>query len=225
MSYFQKIFAITYKDVIFEFRSRESVSSMLMFSLLVVIIFSFTFDPGSTYVFEAAPGIIWVAITFSGIIGLNRSFFYEVDKGSMHGMLLTPVDRGVIYFGKVLSNLIFMLIVEIFTLPLFMILFNLDLYSHLAELVSVTLLATIGFAAVGTLFSAMAVNTKTRDVMLPILLFPVFVPVILAAVNATGSILAGESWATIGDWLKLLAVFDVIFLALCYLLFEYVVEE
>ncbi|MCA9743065.1 MAG: heme exporter protein CcmB [Deferribacteres bacterium] len=225
MSYFQKIFAITYKDVIFEFRSRESVSSMLMFSLLVVVIFSFTFDPGSTYVFEAAPGIIWVAITFSGIIGLNRSFFYEVDKGSMHGMLLTPVDRGVIYFGKVLSNLIFMLIVEIFTLPLFMILFNLDLYSHLAELVSVTLLATIGFAAVGTLFSAMAVNTKTRDVMLPILLFPVFVPVILAAVNATGSILAGESWATIGDWLKLLAVFDVIFLALCYLLFEYVVEE
>ena len=184
MSYFQKIFAITYKDVVFELRSRESVSSMLMFSLLVVVIFSFTFDPGSAYVLEAAPGIIWVAITFSGIIGLNRSFFYEVDKGSMHGMLLTPVDRGVIYFGKVLSNLIFMIIVEIFTLPLFAVLFNLSLFGSLAELVAVTFLATVGFAAVGTLFSAMAVNTKTRDVMLPILLFPVFVPVILAAVNA-----------------------------------------
>ena len=225
MSYFQKIFAITYKDVVFELRSRESVSSMLMFSLLVVVIFSFTFDPGSAYVLEAAPGIIWVAITFSGIIGLNRSFFYEVDKGSMHGMLLTPVDRGVIYFGKVLSNLIFMIIVEIFTLPLFAVLFNLSLFGSLAELVAVTFLATVGFAAVGTLFSAMAVNTKTRDVMLPILLFPVFVPVILAAVNATSSILRQQSWDAIADWLKLLGVFDVIFMALCYLLFEYVVEE
>lgn len=225
MSYLQKILAITYKDILFEFRSRESVSSMLMFSLLVVVIFSFTFDPGSAFVLEAAPGIIWVAITFSGIIGLNRSFFYEVEKGSLHGILLTPVDRGVIYFGKVLSNLVFMAIVEIFTLPLFAILFNLSLLGNITQLITVTFLATVGFAAVGTLFSAISVNTKTRDVMLPILLFPVFVPVILAAVNSTASILRQQGWAEIADWLKILVAFDVIFLSLCFLLFEYVVEE
>lgn len=225
MSYLGKILAITYKDVLFELRSREAILSMLMFSLLVVVIFSFTFDPGSTFVFEASPGIIWVAIIFSGVIGLNRSFFYEVDKGSLHGILLAPVDRGVLYFGKVLSNFLFMSFVEIFTLPLFAILFRLDLLPGLVPLATIIVMATLGFAAIGTLFSAMSVNTKTRDVMLPILLFPVFVPVILAAVNATGSVLRQEGWAAIGDWLKLLLAFDVIFLALSYLLFDYVVEE
>lgn len=225
MNYLSKIAALAYKDLLSEFRSRESISSMLMFSVLVVVIFSFTFDPGSTFATAAAPGIIWVAIMFSGVIGLNRSFIYEVDKGCLHGLLLTPVDRGAIYFGKMLSNIIFMIVVECLTVPLFVILFNLSIASVIWEFATVAALATLGFSAVGTLFSAMAVNTRTRDVMLPILLFPVFIPVLLAAVNATGSILKQESWSSIGDWLKILTAFDVIFIALSFLLFEFVVEE
>lgn len=225
MNYFRKVLAITQKDVLSEIRSRESISSMLMFSLLVVVVFSFTFDPGSSYVDEAAPGIIWVAFIFSGIIGLNRSFVYEVDKGCLHGLLLTPADRGIIYFGKVLSNFIFMSVVEALTVPLFIVLYNLDLVPNLLQFITVTVLTTIGFTAVGTLFSAMAVNARTRDVMLPILLFPVFVPVLLAAIRSTANILEAAGWDAIVDWMKILVAFDLIFLALCFLLFEYVVEE
>jgi len=225
MSYFGKVFAIAYKDLLYEYRSRETISTMLIFAFLVVVIFNFTFDPGSTFAREAAPGIIWVAFTFSGILGLNRSFIYEVDKGCIHGLLLTPVDRGAIYLGKMIGNIIFMAVVELLTLPLFAVLFNLDFVAVLPQLLLVVSLATLGFAAVGTLFSAIAVNTKTREIMLPILLFPVAVPVILAAVNATGSILDSTGWEQIIDWIKILIAFDVMFIAVCYVLFEYVVEE
>lgn len=225
MKYLQAVLAITYKDLISEFRSRESLSSMLMFSILVVIIFSFSFDPGSGYATEAAPGILWVSIAFAGIIGLNRSFVYEADKGCLHGLLLTPIDRSVIYFGKMLSNIIFLFIVEIFTLPVFLLFFNLEIQNAVLPLLSVLFTASLGFSAVGTLLSAMAVNTKTRDVMLPILLFPVFIPILLAAVNATRSIFLGDGWDGISTWLNIIISFDVIFLALCYILFEYVIDE
>ena len=225
MSYFGIVFAIAYKDLLYEYRSRETISTMLIFAFLVVVIFNFTFDPGSKYALEAAPGIIWVAFTFSGVLGLNRSFIYEVEKGCIHGLLLTPVDRGAIYLGKMIGNVIFMTVVELLTLPLFAVLFNLNFFGVLPELLLVVGLATLGFAAVGTLFSAIAVNTKTREIMLPILLFPVVIPVILAAVNATGSILDMQGWEKISDWVKILAAFDVMFVALCYVLFEYVVEE
>ncbi len=225
MSYLSKVLAIAYKDLLYEYRSRETVTTMLIFSFLVVVIFNFTFDPGSAYALEAAPGIIWVAFTFSGVLGLNRSFIYEVDKGCFHGLLLSPVDRGAIYLGKMIGNIIFMTIVEILTLPLFVILFNLNFTAILLQLLVVILLATLGFAAVGTLFSAIAVNTKAREIMLPILLFPVVVPVILSAVNATSSILDGQGWDQIDAWLRILGAFDLMFIAICYATFEYVVEE
>ena len=225
MNYFSKVIAIAYKDLLYEYRSRETITTMLIFSFLVVVIFNFTFDPGSTYAIEAAPGIIWVAFTFSGVLGLNRAFIYEVDKGSFHGLLLSPIDRGAIYLGKMIGNIIFMFIVEILTLPLFFILFNLDFSAILLKLFLIILLATFGFAAVGTLFSAIAVNTKAREIMLPILLFPVVVPVILSAVNATSGILNGAGWDKIAAWLKILAAFDLMFIAICFATFEYVVEE
>lgn len=198
---------------------------MLIFCLLVVVIFSFTFDPGSEYAKEAAPGILWVAFTFSGMLGLNRTFSHEVDTGSIHGILLAPLDRGAIYLGKTIGSFIFMFIVELFTLPVFIVLFDLNLESHLLQLVTVIFLATIGFVAVGTLFSAMTVHTKTRELMLPILLFPVMIPVILAAVNATGNILNLEEWSKISGWLRILVAFDVAFIVLSYLTFDFVVEE
>jgi heme exporter protein B len=124
-----------------------------------------------------------------------------------------------------IGNIIFMAVVELLTLPLFAVLFNLNFLGVLPQLLLVVSLATLGFAAVGTLFSAIAVNTKTREIMLPILLFPVVIPVILAAVNATATILDLQGWEKIVDWIKILAAFDVMFIALCYILFEYVVEE
>ncbi len=225
MNYLGKILAIAYKDLLHEYRSRETITTMMIFSFLVVVIFNFTFDPGSSYALEAAPGIIWVAFTFSGMLGLNRSFIYEIDKGCFHGLLLSPVDRGAIYLGKMIGNLIFMTIVELLTLPLFIILFNLQFSEYLLQLLLIIFLATIGFAAVGTLFSAIAVNTKAREIMLPILLFPVVVPVILSAVNATGSLLRSDDWSQVFAWIRILLAFDVIFVAICYATFEYVVEE
>ena len=225
MSYFKKVIAIAYKDLLYEYRSRETVTTMLIFSFLVVVIFNFTFDPGSTYAIEAAPGIIWVAFTFSGVLGLNRSFIYEVDRGSLHGLLLSPIDRGAIYLGKMFGNIIFMSIMEVLTLPLFVVLFNLDFSILWLKLLVVIVFATLGFAAVGTLFSAIAVNTRAREILLPILLFPVVVPVILSAVNATRSILDNQGWAPVLAWLRILIAFDVIFISICYAVFEYVVEE
>ena len=169
------------------------------------------------------PGILWVAITFAGTLGLNRSFVIEQDKGSLAGLLLAPVDRSAIYFGKMFGNLLFMLVMELMLLPLVTILFNQPLlrWQH----VLVLLLGTYGFAAVGTVFSAMAVNTRAREVLLPILLFPVVVPVLLAGVKMTGALLDGETLADVSNWLRLILIYDIGFTVVAFLTFGYVVEE
>ncbi|MCA9733879.1 heme exporter protein CcmB [candidate division KSB1 bacterium] len=221
----QQIAAIAWKDLLSEFRSRDTVFSMLVFCLLVVVIFSFTFDPGSTYAKEAAPGILWVAFTFSGMLGLNRTFSHEVETGSIHGVLLAPLDHGAIYLGKLIGSFVFMFFVEMITLPVIIVFFDLNLENHYLQLFTIILLATIGFVAVGTLFSAMTVHTKTRELMLPILLFPVMIPVILSAVNATSAILNLEEWENILGWIRILIAFDIVFVTISYLTFSYVVEE
>ncbi len=219
------ILTIAWKDIISEFRSRETISSMLIFCLIVVIIFNFMFEPGSTSVLEMIPGILWVAITFAGILGLNRSFIYEVDQGCLLGLLLCPVDHIVVYLGKMLGNFFFMLIMEIIIIPLMIILFNLNIASILLPLALIVFLGTLGFAAVGTLLSAISVNTRAREIMLPVLLFPVSIPIILSAVKATGSLIQTGSLDGALSWLKILVAFDIIFLVLSSLLFEYVVED
>lgn len=225
MNDLRKLVALIWKDLLAEFRTRELLSSMLLFALLVVVVFNFAFAPGSRSTMEAAPGILWVAFTFAGVLGLHRAFAHEVENGCLHGLMLAPVDRGLIFLGKMTGNVIFILLVEIITLPLFAVLFNISVISGLDRLAVIFLLATIGFAAVGTLFSAIAINTRTREIMLPILLFPVEVPVILAAVNATAAVISGKDWAGIAGWLKILLAFDLLFVMVCYVTFEYVLEE
>ena len=190
MAYLRKVFAVVAKDVAAELRTREMLSSMFVFSLLVILIFNFAFDLRAENQKTLAPGVLWVAIAFAGMLGLSRSFIIEKDRGSMEGLLLTPVDRSAIYLGKMLGNLLFIGIVEIIILPIFIVLFNLSA-AHLPLLVGVMILGTIGFAGVGTLFSAMAVHTRAREVLLPILLFPVVIPVMLASVKLTAAILDG----------------------------------
>ncbi|MDW7681179.1 MAG: heme exporter protein CcmB [bacterium] len=219
------ILTIAWKDVLSEFRSRETLSAMLIFCLIVVVIFNFVFEPGSEIVREMIGGILWVAITFAGILGLNRSFIYEVDQGCLLGLLLCPVDPHVIYYGKMLGNLLFMLILEIIILPLMVVFFNLNIFHILLPLWVILFLGTLGFSAVGTLLSAISVNTRAREILLPVLLFPIAIPILLAAVKSTSQLINSGQFTETLAWIKILVGFDIIFLVLSGLLFEYVVED
>lgn len=222
-SYLDKALAIVGKDVASELRTREVLSSMFVFALLVMVVFNFAFELKVENTEAVAPGVLWVAIAFAGMLGLNRSFITEKDRGCMEGLLLCPVDRSAIYLGKMAGNLLFMAAVEAIILPIFAAFFNLSVLSP--KLLLIVLLGTLGFAAVGTLFSAVAIHTKTREVMLPILLLPVAVPVLVAAVKATGDVLAKTPPPAEGPWLGVLVAFDVIFLTTALLTFEYVFQE
>jgi heme exporter protein B len=215
--------AIVHKDIIAELRTKEMFSSMFVFALLVIVIFNFAFELRVANVKQVAPGVLWVTFTFAGMLGLNRSFILEKDKGCLEGLLLAPVDRSAIYFGKMLGNLIFMSVVEAIVLPIFWVLFNPPLFSP--ALILILFLGTLGFAGVGTLFSAIAVHTRAREVMLPILLFPIVVPLMIAAVKITGGLLDGQPLSEMRNWLNLLVGFDIIFLTVSYMTFDYVVEE
>lgn len=215
--------AIAWKDLAAELRSRELLSAMLVFALLVILIFNFALELDVKTRATITSGVLWVTFAFAGTLGLNRSMAVEKDRGCLDGLLLAPVDRSAIYFGKVISNLAFMLIVEAIVLPVYSILYNTNLIN--AGLVGVILLGSIGYVAVGTLLSSMAVQTRTRDVMLPILLFPVIVPVLVAAVKASSGFLQGLPMDEILPWLNLLVVYDVIFTAIAFMVFDYVVEE
>ncbi len=220
----RKVMAIVGKDVAAEIRTKEMSSSMFVFSLLIIFIFNFAFDLRAENLQTLAPGVLWVAIVFAGMLGLSRSFILERDQGVIDGLLLAPVDRSAIYFGKMIGNVLFIGLVEIIILPIFIILFN-QPAAVLPVLVGVVILGTIGFASVGTLFSAMAVHTRAREVLLPIMLFPVIVPVMLSAVRLTSGILDQVPFEDVSHWLALLVAFDVIFIAASFILFEFVVEE
>jgi heme exporter protein B len=215
--------AVAWKDLAAEFRSRELFSSMLVFSLLVILIFNFALELDISTRRSVTSGVLWVTFAFAGTLGLNRSMSIEKDQGSLDGLLLAPVDRSAIYFGKVLSNLTFMLIVEAIVLPVYSFLYNVNLLQP--GLLLILLLGSVGYIVVGTLLAAMAVQSRTRDVLLPILLFPVVIPVLIAAVKASGGFLTGEDAASIRAWINLLIVYDAIFVAIAFMVFDYVVEE
>jgi heme exporter protein B len=219
----RQVSAILWKDLLAELRTRELLGGMVIFALLVLLIFNFAFDLRIDNVGGVAPGVLWVAFTFAGILGLGRSFILEKDRGALDGLLAAPIDRGAIYLAKLLGNLIFMTVVEVIALPVFTAFFNFGVATP--ELALIVFLGTAGFAAVGTLFSAMAANTRAREVMLPIMIFPISVPVVIASVEATALALSGGPFAGRVGWLELLAAFDLIFGILCFVVFDYVVEE
>jgi heme exporter protein B len=221
--YLKAIGSIIWKDLAAELRSRELLSAMLVFALLVILIFNFAIELQPNLRSTITPGVLWVTFAFAGTLGLNRSMAIEKDRGCLDGLLLAPVDRSAIYFGKTISNLAFMLIVAIIVLPVYSVLYNFNLFNP--GLLLVILLGSTGYVAVGTLLSSMAVQTRTRDVLLPVLLFPVIVPVLLAAVKASGSFLQNIPMNEIWPWINILIAYDVIFTAIAYMVFDYVVEE
>jgi heme exporter protein B len=216
---------MTWKDVTVELRARERVNAMLFFAALVLFIFNFALGPDQEKLREVAPGLLWLAFLFTGMLGLARSFQAERENECFEELLLTPGDRESIYYGKLAGTVLFMVMAEALILPLFGILYNLDIWRHLPSLALVAFLGTVGFSAVGTLLAAMTAHLRAREVMLPLLLFPLTVPVILGSVRATEAILAGEGLAGASHWLKLLVGFDVIFLVVSPLVFEFVLEE
>ena len=222
-TYLKVIGSIVWKDLVAELRSRELLSAMLVFALLVILIFNFAIELQPDLRITITPGVIWVTFAFAGTLGLNRSMAVEKDRGCLDGLLLAPVDRSAIYFGKALSNLAFMLIVAMIVLPVYSILYNINVINP--GLLLVVILGSTGYAAVGTLLSSMAVQTRTRDVLLPVLLFPVIVPVLLAAVKASGGFLQNIPMKEIWPWLNILIAYDVIFTAVAFMVFEFVVEE
>ncbi len=196
---------------------------MFVFALLTIVIFNFALDLTPVNTKDVAPGILWVTFTFAGVLGLNRSFLREKDQGCLEGLMMTPVDRSAIYFGKLLANWLFITVIEAISLPLFGIFFNLPILQPM--ILPITLLGTLGFTAVGTIFAAMAVNTRLRDVLLPIMLFPIVVPVVIAAVKSTGAVLNGRPLSEFSHWLQLMLAFDALFVATSFMLFEHVLEE
>ncbi len=221
--YLGSILALMKKDLLLEFRTRDTITPVVVFALLVVIIFNFAIEPTPKIISAVAPGVLWVAFTFSGILGLNRSFILEKDKGSLEGLILCPVSRDVIFFGKMLASLVFMLTIEALIFPIFGLLFNVPLF--IPEAILIAILATIAFASLGTVFSAVAVGTRSREIMLPILFFPFVAPIIIAAVESTGVALKGKGLSDMGNWPQLIAVFDVVFLVASAFVFQFTLEE
>jgi heme exporter protein B len=223
-SFFKSMWAIVWKDLRAESRGLQLVSAMLIFSLLVILIFNFALELDARERANVTSGVLWATFVFAGTLGLNRSMAVEKDRGCLDGLLLAPVDRSAIYFGKVIGNLIFMFIVEGITLMIYAIFYN-NFGVFNPGLLVVILLGSIGYAVVGTLLSSMAVHARTRDILLPILLFPVALPVLISAVRASGYFLEGIEMSFIWPSLNILIAFDIIYIGLSYMVFDFVVEE
>jgi heme exporter protein B len=215
---------VLWKDLKIELRTRDAVSAALVFSVLVLVIFNFALDVNSPEMRRLGAGFFWVAFAFAGTLSLNRSFALEKEAGAGRALTLAPVDPAGIYLGKFLANAVFLLVTQIVVLPLFMIFFDVSMpLSRAPALAASFVLGSIGFAAAGTLFSAVASNTRMRELMLPLLFLPVAVPALIAAVETTAFALGVSQGASF--WFKLLLVYDVVFVTSSLLVFEYAIEE
>lgn len=220
-----QVLAIAGKDVRAELRSRTALLSAVVFAALVLVVFNFARDPTALSAVDLAPSVLWVTFALAAMLALNRAFTIEREHGALDGLLLAPVPRWALFLGKLLANLAFVGAVEAVTLPLFVLFFNVDLGRALPGILGVTALATIGFVTVGTIFSAMAVRTRFAELMLPVLLLPFMVPPLIGAVQVTSRLLASRPLSEIMGWLRLLAVYDIVFVVLCTMAFSAVVDE
>lgn len=218
-----KVAAIALKDLRAELRGREVFSTMTMFSVLAVIIFGMAFDLRVPDAAMVAPGVLWVIILFGGVLGLNRSFGAEMDRGTLPALLMAPMDRSAIYFGKVLANFVFTLATGFVILLIMFFVFDVNMLQPLIFLA--VALGTLGYVSVGTIFAALTATTRARESMLPILLLPVMVPVFVAGVALTATAIDARSLSSVNNWLGILAGFDLVFLVVAYLLFDIILEE
>jgi heme exporter protein B len=224
VTYLRRALAVAGKDVLVERRSKETINALVFFSLLLLFVFQFAIGPDRERLTQAAPGLLWLGFVLAGLLGLGRSFLVERENDCWEGLLLTPGDKSAIYVGKLAGNILMMAIVEVMLLALFTVFFNLDLWPALPALGVVLVLGTLGIASVGTLFAAMTANVRARELLFPVLLLPVLVPVLLATVKATEAALAGEPASAYGHWLQLLAAADVVYVVTGLLTFDFILE-
>jgi heme exporter protein B len=216
---------IARKDLAIEFRTRTAFFSALVFSLLGIVIFYFAWDPTAVPAADLAPGVLWVIFTFSGLLGLQRSFGVEQTDRAIDGLLASPAARESIYLGKAMANLVFVVGVQAIAIPAVALFYNMPFGESALALAAIALMAAVGLVAVGTLFSAMAVNTRLAELLLPVLSLPFFVPIVMPAAQATARLLSGRPVAEAASWLKTLVAFDIVFVTACMLAFPYTLEE
>lgn len=224
MSYARRAWIVLWKDLLTERRSKANLNALLFFSLLLLFLFQFALADDRDRLGAALPGVLWLGFVLSGLLALGRAFLVERENDCWEGLVLAPGDKSAIYAGKVAGNLLVMLLVEAIVLVLFAVFFNVDVGRTLPGLIPVLLLGTLGFAAVGTLFGAMTANVRAREVLFPVLLLPVLVPVLLGSVRATAAVMQGEPLAAVAHWLSLLATADVVYVTAGILTFDAVLE-
>ena len=224
MAFLKQTAWLLWKDLLLELRRREGLLAMFFFGILLLFIFHFAFDVTAEKATEMAPGLLWLALVFAGTLGLMQLFQPERENRCLEALLLSPIDPAAIFLAKVLFNLILMVLLEIVIFPLFWVLFNLTLWERLPSLFLYGLLGTIGFCALGTLFSAITLSARGREILLPLLLLPLMIPVILGTIRGMEIVLRAGDFQESLPWLRLLIGFDVIFLTAGILVFEWVIE-
>ena len=217
------MWALLWKDVRLELRTKERISSLFVLAFLIVLVFVFALSPEQVRHPEVSAALLWVALLFAGMLSVQRAFLIEQERGCFSGLLLCPFDPGTIFLAKLIGNILFLTLVQAVVAPLTLLLLEVRFSWSFFALPLVLLLGIIGFSALGTLFAAIAVRTRAREVLLPVMLLPLLIPLLIAAVKVTGAILTGAEWS--GVWFRVLLAFDVIFVVTGWLIFAQVVQE
>jgi heme exporter protein B len=220
-----RTWAIALKDLTTERRSKANFNAVVFFAGLVLILFGFALGPDAEALRSAAAGVLWLTVLFSGILAFNRSYQLELDSGALETLLLYPGDRRAIFLGKLIANLGFVILIVTLVVPAAAVLYGLDIAGPLPLLALVLVLGIFGFVTLGTFYAAMASRVRAREVLLPLLLFPMLIPLLVGAVKATGAVLAGDPMGEAASWMRLIAIFDLIFFMAALLIFQYVIEE
>ncbi|MBS4215710.1 MULTISPECIES: heme exporter protein CcmB [Neobacillus] len=225
MNLFRTAFLLAQKDLYSELKTKQILVTQIIFAGLVIVVFSFAFDPANNTTKAVIPGIIWVIIVFSGILGLNRSFISEQRNDTMQGLLVAPMEAASIYLGKFLANFAMILVVEIVSVPFLFLLFDFKFLGSFPYFLLVIFLGSFGFIAIGTFLAALAANSKSSEMLLPLLLFPITTPILIGVVQATKIILTNmDQFSSALAWIQLVTAYDVIFFVVCFLLIDYVLE-
>ncbi len=223
--FIQQVLALLVKDLKTEWRTREIFTSMFVFAVLVVVVFNFAIGADTELMRQVASGVVWVALLFATVLGLQRAGQMEGEEDSLQGVLLALHDRSAFFVAKMIAQMLYLLVVVVCSLPLYGMWFRIDFTACIGALGIVFALGMLGLSIVGTLFAMIALHTRAREVMLPMLFLPVSVPLTIAAVYATDQLIAGKSLRDITDYLILISTFDIVFFTLALIVFDYIVED
>jgi heme exporter protein B len=225
MLYLSALFGLVYKDLRIELRGRETVGSILMLAAVMLVAFHFALGESTSEQPSVSVGALWVSLLFAAVLGQSRTFLLEREGGCLVGLMLTPADRSAIYLAKVAVNLLFLLAVEAVIVPLFIVLYGVPLGARPVEAAALFLGASVGLTVVGTLVSSLGLSGRNRELLLPILPFPLLMPVLIGAVEGTVSLVPGASTEPLGTWLRLIVLYDVLFLAVSVMLFDFALSD